>query len=403
MLNVLLNFFNKVSKKSIKNPIKKLIIFVQVLALALAPLHYSLAAAPTSTESQSLLKTAQQQLFLSTLPIETSAGATRAEVQSFEINNEQDLGRVRAEILEKTKNDSKANEFFTLDVSTAEHQTTALDQVTKNVTNEIENAISYSNKIEIKPVVVGPVEKSSFFKKHYNTTLALVRFFGNSTVITTGLIMGRGIPAEHALLVGVLAGAMSAGLQLKNKELFNWLSNSVILVKTAKKMGLLPKNDGAYIGTAERTLKEAETYGRWASIETGFLLVCQTAMSLLNIPVAENLLLTVAKATLSQGIFDVGVLKTSNELEKINPNWSSKVVIFKNVSTFSGSAISALAAIGAMVGIPYANLFFITLTTAGLVLNFAPRLIKLKPMETILSKWRPRGAAISCRKLIESL
>ena len=229
--------------------------------------------------------------------------------------------------------------------------------------------------------------QTGVFKKHYNLTLAFVRFVANSATVTTGLVLGRGVSLEHALVIGALAGSLSAAVQIKSDAVFKWLSNSVLLVSTAKKLGLLPKSEGDP-RIEEKTLKQLEMYGRWAMLETGFLLACRTAMSLLNIPVAENLFLTVAKSTGSQGVFEIGVLKAAALLEKMNPNWTEKAAVFKNVSLFAGSGISVLAAIGSMVGMPFSNLGFVALTGAGLVLNFSSKLVTLKPVEQILRRWK---------------
>jgi|GEM_PF-6839489 len=386
--------------------LKKLVIFAQMIALSLS--SQTSRALPASFKKD---PTAQrlQQLFLSTSPIQTKQGYIHVEVQAMEINSEQDIATAQAEFLEKTQKNPNTNELFILDVRTTEHQTssldTTLDATAQKALNKIEDTILFKHKIKNPPILVEPPNKNGFFKRHYNLTLALVRFVGNSTAITTGLIIGKGIPVEHALLVGLLAGAASGAIQIKSAAVFKWLSNSVLLVNTAKKMGLLAVSHNNQISQSERILREFEMYGRWATLETGFLLACQTAMSLLNIPIAENLFTTAAKSTLSQGVFDVGILKAADQLEKINPNWNSKIAVFKNVSLFVGSGISTLAAIGSMVGIPFSNLLFITLTTSGLILNFSPKLIKLKPLAQILQGWSPvktaSGVIIRCGSLFE--
>lgn len=375
--------------------IKYLIILVQILSLSLYP------QAGLATPKNSYSDKIQQQLILTTAPLKTQGLSTHIEVQTFEINNEQDLAQAQNALLEKTKKDSDTKELFILDVATTEHKATDLDISAKKALHEIENTISSQNKIEAKPIIINAPDKNGFFKRHYNVTLAMVRFVANSATVATGLIIGKGVPIEHALLVGVLAGAVSGAIQLKSEAYLKWLTNSMFLVKTAKKMGFLSDNDGSYIGRGEKTLKEIETYGKWGAVEVAFLLVCQTSMSLLNIPITENLFLTAAKSTLSQGVFEIGVSKSTEQLEKMNPSWSKKAAVFRDISLFGGSSLSVLAAIGAMAGIPFANLAFVALTATGLVLNFAPRLIRLKPIEKILNRWHHASSVISCRVLFE--
>ncbi len=384
MLNVLLKFFNKYMKIAI--------IFVQVLALVLAPIQYSQAMSEPFTA-----------VSIKTLPIETSAGPVHVETHGFGIDNPEALAKAQQRILEITKNDPKSDHYFSSVVSTTEHKKSEMDKAVAGTVSEIEESISNTNNTKINPVVVNPPDKTSFFKKHYNHTLALVRFISNSSVVTTGLIVGQGISIDHAIYIGLLTGALSATAQLKNKSILNWYSNSVLLVKAAKKMGLLPNENNDNNNKAEKIITEVQKYGKWATIETGFLLVVQTAMSVLNIPVMESLALTVGKSVASQGIYDLGVLKLADEIKKTNPNLGPKVEVMKDVAIFSGSAIWALAAIGSMTGVPIANYLFVTLTAAGLVLNLSPWVTKLKPIDAILKNWRNKGAIISCRKLIEAI
>lgn len=354
---------------------KRLIIFVQILSLSL----YS-QMAPAMPENQD-----PQQLVLTTTPIETQAGSTHIEVQAFEINNEQDLVLARQELLTNTRNNFKTNGLFILDIRTTGHASTALDSSAQKVLGEIEDSISAQHEIKTKPLVINPADKKGgLFRRHYNLSLSLVRLVANTATVSTGLIIGSGVPVEHSLLVGALVGAMSGALQFKSEAYLKWISNSLLLVKTAKKMELLSEKDTGYISTGEKTLNEIEMYGKWGLLEVGFLLVCQTAMSLLNIPITENLFLTAAKSTLSQGIFEVGVAKVTQQLEKTK--WRKNAAVFRDVSLFSGSSISVLAAIGAMAGIPFANLAFVTISATGVIFH----------------KWRYTGrTAFRCRTLFE--
>ena len=324
------------------------------------------------------------QIFMSTTPVETPVGATHMEVQAFEINSAADMNRVVRELEAKTAANPNTKEFFHLEVSSKDYHGSPLDGVARSATAEIEDGIKAENRMEPKPVQVDPPK--GFFKKHYNVSLAFVRFLSNSAVVSTGLVIGKGVSLEHALMIGALAGTLSASVQLKSDVIFKWLSNSVLLVNAAKKMGLLPKTEAP--GVTERALKQVEMYTRWSMLETGFLLTIQTGMALLNMPVAENLLLTVGKSTLSQGVFEIGVLKASDQLAGINPRWAAKSAVFKNVALFAGSGISVLAAVGSMVDMPFANLGFAALTASGVVLTFSSKISKLKPVEQILMRWK---------------
>lgn len=340
-----------------------------------------------------------QQIFLNTENINIAPGQQgRLEVQSFKINSLSDLEYAKQQILNRQHN---AQQFFKINIKTTDaERKTQLDISTENSLNEITQNIQAHETLPIQNIqAVTDSAQKSFFKRHYNTSLAVVRFVANSTTVTMGLVIGKHVSLEQAALVGILAGTMSAAIQLKSDVLFKWLNNSVYFVKTAKRIGLLPQNSNTEITRSERVIKEIETYSRWASVEAGFLAVCQTAMALMNIPITENLFVTTAKSTLSQGIFEVGILKTTQLLEQINPRWTEKASVFKNVSLFAGSGISVLAAIGSMIDMPYANLGFITLAASGIVLNFAPKLVKLKPIDKIIQRWRPRPLVLRCASL----
>ena len=377
---------------NVKKSFKILVIASQVLGLSLTP-QMTYAAGPQTP----VTPPSPQQAFLSTEPINTASGPAHLEVQSFEINNEQDLANARREILSKA--DTRSAESFRVDVTTTDYRPHRLDAAVKRVAAEIESRINSPNKLKPKPVSTTPPNAASFFKRNYNLTLSFVRFVANTSVVSSGLVVGAGVPMEHGLLIGALAGAMSGAIQLKSDVVMKWLSNSVLMVNAAKRLRLLPQNEGMEPSRAERTLKEVEMYSRWALLETGFLLVVRTSMSLLNIPVTENLFMTVAKSTASQGIFEVGVLKASQQLEKINPRWNARSAVFKNVALFAGSGVSVLAAIGSMVNMPFANLGFVTLTATGLILTFAPKLAKNKTVQQILSRWRPSGSVKTCRSM----
>jgi len=338
--------------------------------------------------------------FMSTESVPTQYGPAHMEVQSFDVSNSKDLAEAKRQI-EQSLGNKRTQHLYKLNVTASDHIPRPSDSAAQAAVNEISQKVDARHKSPQKNVKVEPA-RPGFLKRHYNTTLALVRFIANGATVTVGLIVGKEIPLEHALIIGALTGTMSAAIQLKSDKIMKWLSNSVLLVNAAKRAGLIKSTPGEDPSRTEKTLKEVEMYGRWASLETAFLLVCETAMKVLEIPIAENILTTVAKSTASQGMYEVGVLKTINRLEEMNPELSSRHNVYKNVALFAGSGISVLAAVGALVGIPYANLGFLVLTGTGAVLNFGPRLAKSKPVEQIMRLWQPRRA-MSCHALAASI
>ena len=377
-----------------------LVVFSSHAVWAVEPLETSLRVNSTPVQDQ-------KQMFMTTQPLQIEAGQVHLEVTAFNIQSEKDLQTARETIVGQLKYRSTTNELFKLNVAAKDMPVNSqLSIKTEAVVGEVESLIEASERLEPKNIEVEKPQQS-FLKRHYNLTLAMVRFVANTGVVSIGLITGKGVPLEHALMIGALAGAISGGIQLKSAQVFAWLSNSVILVNSAKRLGLISNVNGLTPAKSERILREVETYGKWAMLETGFLLACHTAMGLLSIPVTENLFETVAKSTLSQGVFEVGVLKAADQLEKMNPNWSNKAAVFKNVSIFAGSSISVLAAIGSMIGMPYSNLGFVVLTATGLALNFSSKIIMSERGQRLLTKWKARtnstSRAKSCRQLVLSI
>lgn len=367
-------------------------------SLKFKKLFYVLAALAVVTSSRSFAAEEKlQQVFLSTEPVPSSEGPARIELQTFAISDEADLEAAKKELIAKST--SKTGNVYTLNVVSTDYRPGALDTEVAKSVKQIEAAQNASVKIPAQSVMVD-APKRSFLRRHYNVTLGVVRFVVNSVIVTTGIVTGRGIPIESASLIGTLAGGMSGIIQVKSDVISKWMTDSRFMVKTAQRLGLIEKSSPETESKLERAVIQAEKYGRWASLEAGFLFVCNTAMSLLNIPVNENLLMTVGKSTASQGLYEGGVLVLEEQLQKINPLWAlnGKTTVFRNVAFFAGSAVSALAAIGSMVGMPFSNLGFVTLSAAGVILNLSPKLIKLKPIEQILERWRFKGV-LSCHLL----
>lgn len=387
---------------------QQFIAVVQSLVFVMVSAQVVWATEPSSRtpRAPSTLVQDQKQMFMTTQPIPTEAGPVHLEVTAFNIQNERDLQTARETIVGQLRYRPVTNEIFRLNVSAKGMPVNnQLAIKTEAIVGEVESLVEASERLEQKNI---EVEKPhpSFLKRHYNLTLALVRFVANTGVVSVGLITGKGVPLEHALMIGALAGAISGGIQIKSTQVFAWLSNSVVLVNSAKRLGLISNTNGLTPTRSERILREVETYSKWALLETGFLLACHTAMGLLSIPITENLFETVAKSTLSQGVFEVGILKAADQLERMNPRWSNRAAVFKNVSIFAGSSISVLAAIGSMVGMPYSNLGFVVLTATGLALNFSSKIVMSERGQRLLTKWKARMTPASrvknCRQLILS-
>lgn len=359
----------------------------------LNPLDSSAHAANTPNEN---IKSA----FLQTESVPTPYGPGHMEVQSFDVSSSKDLEEAKRQI-ERSLGDKRTQHLYNLNVTASDHIPRPSDTAAAAATAEISGKVDSRHRSAQKNIKVEPA-RPGFLKRHYNTTLALVRFIANGATVTVGLIVGKEIPLEHALIIGALTGTMSAAIQLKSDKVMKWLSNSVLLVNAATKFGLIKATPGEDPSRAAKTLKEVEMYGRWASLEAAFLIVCETAMKVLEIPIAENIFSTVAKSTASQGVYEVGVLKTINRLDEMNPDLSSRHNVYKNLALFGGSGISVLAAVGALVGMPYANLGFLVLTGTGVVLNFGPKLAKSKPVEQIMRIWRPRRS-LNCHALAASV
>jgi hypothetical protein len=364
---------------------------VFIILAVLAPLNFALADTTPPEQGQNV-----KALVASTQVIPTEVGPAYMDVQSFDISTAADLAAVKQQFLQQL-HESKSRHLFQLHVTGADHLPTALDVAALTAVNEIAAEVKADRTSPQQNIQV-ETPPTGFFKKNYNLTLALVRFVANTGVVSVGLILGKHIPMEHALMIGTLAGSMSAGIQLKSEAIFKWLNNSVILVNSAKRMGLIKSNSGEDPTHAAKVIREVEMYGRWAMLEVAFLTVVQTSMHLLNIPVTENLLMTVGKSVASQGFYELGILKLANSLEQINPNWKDRTGVFKNVAMFAGSGISVLSAVGSLIGMPYANLGFVALTATGLVFHMAPKIMTSKSIEKILATWRPR-ARLQCASL----
>jgi hypothetical protein len=348
----------------------------------------------------------KSQMFLSTESVPSEKGPVRIEAAVFRVSNEADLNAAKEVIIGQLKYRPETNELFKIEVQAPNHVATGLDRKLAETVGDTEDMVQALEKLEPQKIDVESVS-SSFFRRHYNLTLGFVRFITNTGTVSMGLVTGKGVPLEHALMIGALAGAISGGLQVKSDAVFKWLSNSVMLVNSAKKLKLINPEAGLSPSRSEKILREVETYSKWALLETGFLLAVHTAMGLLSIPVAENLISTVAKSTLSQGVFEVGVLRAAEQLEQMNPKWSQRASVFKNVSIFTGSSLSVLAAIGSMIGMPYANLGFVVLTATGLVLNFGSKIIVSEKGQKLLNLWAERRnrriVVPSCRNLMNSI
>lgn len=367
---------------------RRLLKYFLIVSLVVLPQH------PLRVEAAGPARpapTSQLQYFLTTDSVPTQMGPAHLEIQNFEINNATELSEAQAAISVKMSGTQRVSEFFTLNVQSRNYRVNSLEVSFQNSVREIKNSVSADHVSEQPTTVVEP-PRGNIFKRNYNLTLGLVRGVVNGATVFAGLVVGKGIPMEHAALIGVLAGAISGGIQIKNEFFFKWLGDSVFFVNQAKRLKLIPDTDGADPSRAEKILKEAVMYTKWASMEAAFLLVIQTSMAMLNVPVTEGLLSTVLKSTGSQGVYDVGTMKLADNFEAVNPRWARHTQTFKNISAFSGSAISVLAAIGAMVGVPFANYGFVVLAGTGLIFNVGARMLLKDSTQRFIERIATRRA-----------
>jgi hypothetical protein len=366
---------------------RQLLKYFLIISLVILPQHpLRVNAAPSRPALPS-----QLQYFITTESVASQMGPAHLEIQNFEINSPAELAEAQAAISGKMSGTQRVSEFFTLNVQSRNYRINSLEVSFQNSVREIKNSVS-ADHISEQPTTVVEPPRGNIFKRNYNLTLGLVRGVVNGATVFAGLVIGKGIPMEHAALIGVLAGAISGGIQIKNEFFFKWLGDSVSFVNQAKRLRLIPDTDGADPSRAERILKEAVMYSKWASMEAAFLLVIQTSMAMLNVPITEGLLSTVLKSTASQGVYDVGTLKIADQFESINPRWARHTQTFKNIAAFGGSAISVLAAIGAMVGVPFANYGFVVLAGAGLVFNVGARVTTKEPVQRFIQRIATRRA-----------
>lgn len=331
--------------------------------------------------------------FITTEPVLTSQGPAHLEVTSIEIQTDQDLNVARELIQDSIASVPSSSEATVYNVKFEDSEPTELSKKTEALVREhTKNATKATDTI---------LPKQSFFKQHYNTTLAIVRLVANTAVVYWGLVAGQGIRGDHALYVGLLAGAMSGAVQLKSEELYRWVENATYISNKAKKMGILKQTaEGVELPKAEKLIVESEKYTRWWVLEVGFLAACKGLMAWLGIPDGSDIWTTSIKSTATQGVYEVGVLKAATVLGKIKPQWASRANVFKNVSYFAGSSLSVLAAVAVMAGLPIANAGFIILGATGAVLNLAPKFVASESFQKILARLRaPRPG--DCGRLFQ--
>lgn len=370
--------------------------YILIVSLIILPQHPLQVEAASSRPAPQ----AQLQYFLTTSSVPSQMGQAHLEVQNFQITNLDELSEAQTTIKAKFSGTQRLSEFFTLGVQSSDYRINSLEVNFQNTVRDIKSSVSADHVSEQNPVVVEP-PRGNIFKRNYNLTLGVVRGVVNGATVFAGLVVGKGIPMEHAALIGLLAGSISGGIQIKSDFFFKWLADSVAFVNMAKRLRLIPNTDGAEPSRAEKILKEVVMYSKWASMEGAFLLVIQTSMAMLNVPVTEGLISTIAKSTASQGVYEVGLMKAADQLGLINPRWAGRAQIFKNVSAFGGSTISVLAAIGTLVGMPFSNLGFVVLTSAGLVFTFGARILLREPVQKFLTKIATKRAEAATARAAE--
>ena len=374
---------------------KNFIIAIQVLSLSFCSQISSADPNPKNIDD----KPPVQRLTIKTAPIETPDGITHIEADNYIITTSEELTAAQKEIQKTIYTNPNTDQLSTLDVSSKGHAPTELDQKADQMLSELTNSIYAKNRIITPPLQIDPPTKKEFIKKNYNLVFSLVRFFANSGIISYNLIIHRGIPPESALFIGILAGTISAGFQYYNEAYSKLILNSMLFVKTAKKLKLLPESYNQRISTTEKILTETESYVKMGVSEVAFLGVIQLAMLMTDVPVTEDIFTTAAKSLATQGAFNAGLFKSTNELKIMNPHLAEKASILKNSFTLLGSILSVVGTVGTMSGVPFAEISFVVLIGGAVVFNLTPMLLRFKPIDNIIKAWRPIGAAMSCRML----
>lgn len=383
--------------------IKNLMIFVQVLALSFGSQIAWADPNPqnTATNANSTRENAVVQKFVLNMnSVKTADGESHIETDTYVIQNEAQLLAVEEQIKKTMGTTPKADHVHVFDVSSAEHQPSQLDEQATQLAKNLAEEITTQNLRIVPAQQVDIPTQKAWIKKDYNLVLTVVRFVVNSSLISYGLVTARGIPVESALFVGILTGAITAGFQYYNKPYSDLLANSMFLVKTARKMNLLPASEDRKIKVTENILKDSETFVKMGAFEVGFLGVVQLAMLVAQVPITENIFSAAAKSLTTQGTYTFGLIKTTNELKILNPHLAGKASVMRDSLTLAGSILSVVGAVGTMCGIPFADFSFVILIGGSIYLNLTPLLLKAKPIKNAIIHWRPTGAAPSCRSLM---
>lgn len=265
-----------------------------------------------------------------------------------------------------------------------------------------------------KEVLFDFKEKTKNWITDYNAKLTIVRFLTGTTVLTTSIIHQYGSPLENALLVGLLAGAITGAIQYKTEAFSKIITNSIYLASMAKKLNLLSHKENlqlekidaqlnkAPLHKTEARLNEIESFGKVALLEVTFLSVIQLAMFFTHIPITENLFTTAAKSIASQGFYNKEVFKKANDLETLKPHLSGQISKAKKTLSFLGSILSFLGVAGSMTGVPASYVSFALLLGTGAILySVGPPFMERRSadIEAFLVKWFPLPSNNKCHML----
>lgn len=214
---------------------------------------------------------------------------------------------------------------------------------------------------------------NSEVSKKLRWTLTLIRLLANGTVTTLSLFVTQDVGLGYAMFIGATVGVTTAALQYHTKTFANWLKNSYTLVRLAEQMKFLKPGASTRVDDlSTKILSETEKYVKWGLTEAVFIKMINLLTQLGSIPTSDVFWLTVLKSTASQGIFDIGITKLSQNLEKNYPHLKKNINNLEHAGLFSSSIISVFSALGALIGLPSADLGFMVLAGGGIILNTYP-------------------------------
>jgi len=296
---------------------------------------------------------------------------------------------------------SADSKFISIDLQSFDEKPSALSQSVDKLIAKASANVNEQNKLSLHSKVSEYIKQNKF-----NISLSLTRSILNGSVVAWGFIKGdAGVPLQHAVGVGVLAGLMSGLFQLKTDALMTWLKKSDYIIDKAKKIGLI--KEGKENSIIEGAIREAVFYSKWATTEVLFLSILNLTLFSLGMPNdLGNIAANVAKGVASQGLFTRGISAVTDALLMSYSEKKEKIKLFKYSALFLGSAINvATSVVAKSLHLENADLSYIILGGTGALLLTVPYVLKNKDKikdlfsRTLGLNKEPNGAVLSCRAL----